>query len=109
MRNFFVSDRKVIPEHGPPDRGMVIAPWPWPCRLKKANTKNRVLGLFSFGSKMSVWGVRLWGVVSGMGLWCPDWGRSVRIGCRVRIRGRRLGGKCQDWGLLPRLGVADWG
>ena len=42
----------------------------------------------------------------------PDWGARLggvvsRLGVSVRIGGLRLGGKCQDWGLVPGLGVAD--
>ena len=68
----------------------------WPCQ-KHDQTKKRASDFSSsFRSKKSDWGVRLGGVAS-------------RLGLSVRIGGLRLGGKCQDWGLVPGLGVADRG
>ena len=71
------------------------------------------------GSKKVDWGVSLGGVASGLGGECQDWGdpcfhirggvSGLGVSVRIRIGGPRVWRKCQDLGLVPGLGVADWG
>ena len=43
MRNFFVSDKQIVPAQGAPVLGMLVASWPWPCQ-KYDQTKKRASG-----------------------------------------------------------------
>ena len=45
MRNFFVSDKQIVPAQGAPVLGMLVASWPWPCQ-KYDQTKNGHLDFF---------------------------------------------------------------
>ena len=82
MRNFFVSDKQIVPAQGAPVLGMLVASWPWPCQ-KYDQTKNGHLEFFSF-RKLKVrlgcpmreycqfWGYKwsqIGGVVTGLGVY----------------------------------------
>ena len=71
MRNFFVSDKQIVPAQGAPVLGMLVASWPWPCQ-QYDQTKNGHLIFFFSGNKS--------------------------VGYTDRIGGLRLGPYSQDWG-----------
>ena len=54
MRNFFVSDKQIVPAQGAPVLGMLVASWPWPCQkydqTKSGDLIHGNLQFYLFGS-----------------------------------------------------------